>query len=58
MLSSTHFFQLYKGEGIDNSVQVRRTQTCARWLMIKPYINVRYDGLHRDGVWNANDAAH
>ena len=30
----------------------------ARWLMIKPYINVRYDRLHRDGVWNANDAVH
>lgn len=26
--------------------------------MIKPYINVRYDRLHRDGVQNPNDAAH
>lgn len=58
MLLSTYFLQLFKGEGIDDSVQVRRTQTCTHWLMIKPYINVRYDRLHRDRVWNDNDAAH
>lgn len=56
--SALDFLQFSKGEGIGNSVQVRRTQTCARWLMTKLYINVRYDRLHRDGVWNANDAAH
>lgn len=54
----TRFLQLFKGEGTADSEQVRRTQTCASWLMIKPYINVRYDRLHRDGVRNANDAAH
>lgn len=57
VLLTTHFLQLFKGGGIDDSVQVRRTQTCAHWLMTKPYINVGYDRLHRDGVWNANDAA-
>lgn len=40
------FLQLFKGEGIDDLVQVRRTQTCTCWLMIKLYINVRYDRLH------------
>lgn len=54
----TRFPRLFKGEGTDDSEQVRRTQTCAHWLMIKPYINVRYDRLHRDGVQNPNDAAH
>lgn len=54
----TRFPQLFKGEGTDDSEQVRRTQTCAHWLMIKPYINVRYDRLQRDGVQNPNDAAH
>lgn len=58
MLLSTRFLRPFKGEGIDDSVQVCRTQTCTRRLMIKPYINVRYDRLHRDGVWNANDATH
>lgn len=40
------FLQLFNREGIDDLVQVRRTQTCTRWLMIKLYINVRYDRLH------------